>query len=172
MNQSIHPNTPPKLVKKFRKCGSFHKLADEIEVNVKYVYELIVKGEQPNDTTENLREIRKRLHLTKRKRKRFAGCEHCGKLVEVADSGMLYSHSHPDGTYCKGSDQRDFLLDFKLPKDYNKRLAELMAKPKPPPAPKHLQWWNNIGKELRHTIVGRLYKHKEIYRENPGKTRH
>ena len=108
MNQlKIHPNTPPKLVKKFRKCGSFHKLADEIGVNVRYVHELITEGKEPTDRTARSREIRHRLALRKYK-----------------------------------------------PKD----------RPKPPPAPKHLQWWNNIGKQMRHTIVERLYKHKEYYR--------
>ena len=63
----IHPNTPPKLVKIFKRAGSYHKTADEIEVNVSYVYELITKGKEPNDTTPALREIRHRLGLRKYK---------------------------------------------------------------------------------------------------------
>jgi hypothetical protein len=64
---NIHPNTPPKLVKKFQKAGSFHKLADEIEVNVKYVYELITQEREPTDRTPKSREIRHRLGLRKYK---------------------------------------------------------------------------------------------------------
>jgi hypothetical protein len=107
--QFIHPNTPPKLVKKFKKAGSFHKLADEINVNVKYIHELITEGKEPNDTTPTLREVRHRLYLRKYK-----------------------------------------------PRN----------RPKPP-APKHLIWWNNIGKEMRHFIVKLIYQRKEYYREHP-----
>ena len=64
---AVHPNTPPQLVKKFRKAGSFHKLADALEINVKYVYKLITEGLEPNDTTPRLREIRHRLGLRKYK---------------------------------------------------------------------------------------------------------
>lgn len=67
--QFIHPNAPPRLVKAYRKAGSFHKLADEIEVNPKYVHELITKGKEPPDTTERGREIRHRLFLPRRKRR-------------------------------------------------------------------------------------------------------
>jgi len=65
----IHPNAPPKLIKLLRKCGSFHKLADQIEVNVRWVHGLITKGSEPTDRTELGREIRKRLFLPRRKRK-------------------------------------------------------------------------------------------------------
>lgn len=65
----IHPNAPPRLVKRYRKAGSFHKLADELEINVSYVHELITKGIEPTDRTAAGREIRKRLYLTKYKRK-------------------------------------------------------------------------------------------------------
>ena len=104
----IHPSTPPKLVKKFRRAGSFHKLADEIKVNVKYVHELITEGKEPTDRTELGREIRHRLGLRKHK-------------------------------------------------------PRASPRPKPPAAPKFLQWWNNIGKEMRHTIVERVYRAKEHY---------
>ena len=107
----IHPNTPPRLVKAYKRAGSYHKLADEIGVNVRFVYELITDGKEPNDTTPALREIRHRLGLKRRKPR--------------------------------------------------------APKPKPPPAPKHLIWWNNIGKEMRHLIVERLYKDKEYCREHP-----
>jgi len=100
-DQFIHPNTPPRLVKKFRKAGSYHKLADEIEVNVSYVFDLIAYGKEPNDTTPKLREIRHRLGLRKYK-----------------------------------------------PRN----------KPKPTPAPKHLIWWNNQGKDKRHAIVKKIYE--------------
>lgn len=65
--QYIHPNTPPRLVRRFHKAGSFHKLAEERRVNIRYVYELITQGIEPNDTTPKLREIRTRLYLRKHK---------------------------------------------------------------------------------------------------------
>lgn len=72
----IHPATPARLVKKFKKVNyKYHKLAEEelsdetFEVNVKYVYELIHDGKEPNDTTATLREVRHRLCLRKYKRK-------------------------------------------------------------------------------------------------------
>lgn len=66
----IHPNTPPKLARAYKKAGSFHKLADEIEVNVAYVHELITKGEEPTDRTELGRETRARLFLPRYRRKK------------------------------------------------------------------------------------------------------
>jgi len=101
--KQIDPNTLPSLVKKFRKAGSYHKLAEEIEVNVSYIFDLITAGREPNDSTPRLREIRHRLGLRKYK-----------------------------------------------PRN----------RPKPKPAPKHLIWWNNIGKEMRHAIVEKIYKGK------------
>jgi hypothetical protein len=65
----IHPNAPPRLVKKFHNSGSFHKLADEIEVNVKWIHGLITQGIEPTDRTEKGRDIRARLYLPRRKRK-------------------------------------------------------------------------------------------------------
>lgn len=63
----IHPNTPPKLAAKFKRAKSYHVLAEQIDVNVRYVFELIADGKEPNDTTPALREIRKKLHLSARK---------------------------------------------------------------------------------------------------------
>ena len=65
----IHPNAPPKLIKKLRSLGSFHKLADEIGVNVRWVHGLITAGIEPTDRTEHGRDIRARLFLRRRKRK-------------------------------------------------------------------------------------------------------
>ena len=65
----IHPNTPPKLVKKFHKCGSFHKLADEIRVNVIHIHALITKGKEPTHRTEKGRAVRAALYLPRRPRK-------------------------------------------------------------------------------------------------------
>ncbi len=97
----IHPNAPPKLVNAFQKAGSFHRLSQNIGVNVFYVHKLMIKGEEPNDTTPKLREIRHRLGLRK------------------------YKPSQ---------------------------------RPKPPPAPKHLVWWNHIGKEMRHAIIEKIHQ--------------
>jgi len=101
----IHPSAPPKLIKLLRKFGSFHKLADEINVNVKYIHALITEGKEPTDRTEKGREVRARLFLRRRKRKRAADCMCCGKRVEVARDGTLTSHSRPDGLYCHNSDK-------------------------------------------------------------------
>ena len=68
----IHPNAPPKLVKKLYKCGSFHKLADEIGVNVAHIHRLITAGIEPTDRTEHGREIRQRLSLPRYKRRQRA----------------------------------------------------------------------------------------------------
>jgi len=68
-NKFIHPATPPALVKAFTRAGSYHKLADELGVNVKYVYELMNAGIEPTDRTAKSREIRHRLKLRKHKPK-------------------------------------------------------------------------------------------------------
>jgi hypothetical protein len=60
---TIHPNTPPKLVKLLRKCGSFHKAAEEIEVNVYWIFQLVRHGIEPTDRTPKGRETRHRLGL-------------------------------------------------------------------------------------------------------------
>lgn len=65
----IHPNAPARLVKRFYKAGSFHKLADELKVNVRWVYELLTNGSEPTDRTAKGRDIRKRLYLPARKRR-------------------------------------------------------------------------------------------------------
>lgn len=66
---TIHPNTPPQLVKAYRKHRSYHKTADALDVNVSYVHDLITKGIEPNDTTPTLRTIRNRLFLPKYRRR-------------------------------------------------------------------------------------------------------
>jgi hypothetical protein len=64
---TIHPNTPPKLVKLLHKAGSFHKAAEAIGVNVYWVFKLVREGIEPTDQTPKGRETRHRLGLHKRK---------------------------------------------------------------------------------------------------------
>ena len=66
---SIHPNTPPKLVKLLHKAGSFHKTAEAIGVNVYWVYKLVREGKEPTDRTPKGRETRHRLGLHKYKQR-------------------------------------------------------------------------------------------------------
>ncbi|MBI5297966.1 MAG: hypothetical protein HY869_21020 [Chloroflexi bacterium] len=42
-------NVPNKLVRAYREHGSFHKLADALGLNVRYVHELLVKGIEPSN---------------------------------------------------------------------------------------------------------------------------
>ena len=63
----IHPNTPPKLVAKFKKCGYvMRKLADELGINMFYISQLITHGAEPTDKTQRGREIRVKLFLPRR----------------------------------------------------------------------------------------------------------
>jgi hypothetical protein len=60
----IHPATPPRLVKRFKALGyKYHRLADELSINVAHVYNLINKGKEPKD-----KDIRRALFLPSRKR--------------------------------------------------------------------------------------------------------
>jgi len=68
----IHPNTPPKLAARFKKAKSYHVLAEQIGVNVRYVFELLTDGKEPNDTTPKLREIRRKMFLSARRKNRKA----------------------------------------------------------------------------------------------------
>jgi len=70
MTPYIHPNTPPKLAAKFKKAKSYHVLAEQIGVNVRYVFELLTDGKEPNDTTPGLREIRRKMFLSARRKNR------------------------------------------------------------------------------------------------------
>jgi len=70
MSPYIHPNTPPKLAARFRKAKSYHVLAEQIGVNVRYVFELLTDGKEPNDTTPKLREIRRKMFLSARRKNR------------------------------------------------------------------------------------------------------
>ena len=63
------PGIPPKLQEQFEQAGSYHKLADRLEINVSYVYNLLKKGIEPADTTPRLRKIRRALHLPSHKRR-------------------------------------------------------------------------------------------------------
>ena len=63
------PGIPPKLLEQFEQAGSYHKLANKLEINVSYVYNLLKKGIEPPDTTPRLRNIRRALHLPSHKRR-------------------------------------------------------------------------------------------------------
>ena len=65
----IHPNKPPKLVAAFKKAGSYHALAEEIKVNVWFIHRLMAQGIEPGDRTPKSREIRRRMFMTKYKRR-------------------------------------------------------------------------------------------------------
>ncbi len=56
-------NIPPKLARIYQRLGSYHKTAEEIGVNVRYVYDLLAQGKEPPDRTARLRDIRRRLGL-------------------------------------------------------------------------------------------------------------
>jgi hypothetical protein len=59
-----HPNTPEKLVSLFVKHRKkYHVLADRLEVNVGYVYDLIHYGKEPTKKTAKGRLARKRLFI-------------------------------------------------------------------------------------------------------------
>jgi hypothetical protein len=76
---------PPKLQEQFKQAGSYHKLADKLEINVSYVYNLLKKGIEPPDTTLRLRKIRRALHLPSHKRRP-------GKHKQQAPDHMLWWH--------------------------------------------------------------------------------
>jgi hypothetical protein len=72
----IHPSTPKRLRAAFHKAknrrGEGYKLdvlAKNLKVNIYYLYKLIKKGEEPNDSTEKLRDVRARMFLPRRKHK-------------------------------------------------------------------------------------------------------
>lgn len=142
MTSFIHPNTPTRLAAKYKKLKSYHAVAEDRRVNVFYVHDLIHDGKEPNDTTPKLREVRRRLFLSTRKKRRFGDCAHCGKLIEL-EHGFLTSHSHPDGTYCKGSETQDFLGKPR--------------KPKPEP-PAHRKWWLSLDTSQRENIIRETYE--------------
>jgi hypothetical protein len=58
-----HPNTPKRLSVAFRKARSFHRLSERLDVNVSYVYSLIVKGIEPTNS-----DVRTKLFLPRHKR--------------------------------------------------------------------------------------------------------
>jgi hypothetical protein len=63
---SIHPNAPIRLVMAFRRAKTFRATAVKLGVNVRYVYDLLVKGIEPVKP-----DVRKRLflHIYRRKNK-------------------------------------------------------------------------------------------------------
>jgi len=72
----IHPNCPRRLAAAYHFARNargegfkIHILAEQRGINVRYLYNLIVKGIEPNDTTEKLRAVRKAMFLPARKRK-------------------------------------------------------------------------------------------------------
>jgi len=65
MKPFIHPVTPGKLKSAFRKASyKYHRLAQQIGVNVKYIYELIHDGNEPVNP-----EIRLKLFLPRHPRR-------------------------------------------------------------------------------------------------------
>ena len=72
----IHPNTPRKLATAFHFARNhrgegfkIRVLEKKLGVNFKYLYKMIRKGIEPNDTTEKLRAVRKAMFLPARKRR-------------------------------------------------------------------------------------------------------
>lgn len=63
------PNAPKRLVAAFRKKASCQRLADDLEVNVQYVYRLLFDGIEPTDKTPTGQAVRVKLFLTKTIRK-------------------------------------------------------------------------------------------------------
>ena len=60
----IHPSTPPKLIREFRKARyKYHVLAKARGINVKYVHEMIKYGKEPTNAN-----IREKLFLPKKPR--------------------------------------------------------------------------------------------------------
>lgn len=65
MTPFIHPNTPPKLVRLFKKLEcKYHRVADTQGVNVAHVYKLINSGKEPKSP-----DIRRALFLPRNPRK-------------------------------------------------------------------------------------------------------
>ncbi len=145
----IHPATPPKLIKAFKRARyKYHPLAQARGVNVYWVHQAIRYGKRPpNDN------IAKMLFFPKHPRKRFADCTHCGKQVEIKANGEMWDHLHPDGTICRGSDTRDFLPKFKPVRQ--------------PPTPSQKWWRYTLDKWARDTIVERLYNHAQEINNTP-----
>ena len=71
MKPFIHPRTPPKLKAAFRQVEyKYHDLVSKLKVNPRYLYDLIANGIEPNDTTKKLQEVRIKMFLPRRKRKK------------------------------------------------------------------------------------------------------
>lgn len=76
MKPTIHPNTPPRLRAAFRRAknmrGEGYKidvLAKQLGVNIYYLFQLIKKGIEPNDTTNKLQAVRVKMFLPRKKRR-------------------------------------------------------------------------------------------------------
>jgi hypothetical protein len=145
---NIHPLCPKRLITALRRAKgdsgkgwNFSVLADQLDINKGIVYKLVVYGIEPA-----AQELRLKLFLSRHSRKRVGDCNHCGKRVEVMKVGKLESHVHPDGTYCPGSDSRDFLKPHKLPSPYRK------------PLPVHKKWWNKQTSEFKEKIIHQAWE--------------
>jgi hypothetical protein len=57
---TFHPDAPKKLVRAFRRAGTYHATAEALGVNVRYVHDLLRHGVQPKNE-----EVRIRLFLPK-----------------------------------------------------------------------------------------------------------
>lgn len=76
MKPYIHPRTPPKLKAAFKASKNLrgegyriHVLAEKINVNVSYLWNMFRYGKEPTDTTEKGRTARARMFLPKKIRK-------------------------------------------------------------------------------------------------------
>jgi hypothetical protein len=67
--KNIHPNAPKRLVSAECKAGSERKFASELDIDHHYVSQLLHRGIEPSDQTENGRDIRVKLFLPVKKRK-------------------------------------------------------------------------------------------------------
>lgn len=63
-----HKNAPEKLVSLFIECDKkYHLLADKVNVNVRYVYDLLHYGKLPTNKTSKGRKAREKLFIDKKK---------------------------------------------------------------------------------------------------------
>lgn len=69
--KQCHPNAPNKLVSLFIQYDKkYHRLAQEIKVNVRYVYELLHYGKEPTKKTLKGRKARERMFLDNQPKKK------------------------------------------------------------------------------------------------------
>lgn len=146
-NLILHPSCPKKLITALRRAKgengkgwNFSVLSRQLGVNKGVIHKLVTKGIEPRGE-----ELRLKVFLTRHPRKRYGDCNRCGKPVTLMQDGTLESHVRPDGTYCPGSDTRDFLHASKQKPRIRKEL------------PKHIKWWRSLSKDKRSEMIMRLF---------------